>query len=645
LQGYIMEHRVLKRELRPLPIPFQRNCVVNDHLLERFGHSKTLKASKATSSIRNVTAKTRSTNCNRVFLKCNVSTVLSTVLWLSFQGHDGCVNCLQWNHSGTLLASGSDDMFVRIWNAEGAAVHSFSSGHMNNIFSVQFLPSGNDEIIISAAGDTSVRMHTYTHDDSPFVWWSGGRVKRLAVTRADPLLFWSAAEDGIIKQYDARTSGAMTLIKFAGKECKSLAVNETRPEMMSVALNEAAVPIYDRRNVSKPMLTVVPGHIPITEEGSRHTFRSLSVTHVGFNSLGNELIVNIGGEQIYIFNVLDRVNEPDALQSLNGLLEAPARLPVEDVSTLSIEQRTTDRFRIARERAKINFNNKEYTDAIDTYSRAILECEALCGTDPSPTHVHAMDLCLLLSNRGASYLRRQWEGDAYACLLDMIRALKIEPRNTKAHYRIVKALMELRQFDMARKVSHLFKERFPCDRSCEKLERMLRGDPDTQIEWTSSNCGDYVQRLCGHCNTNTDIKEAVWFGGRDEYIAAGSDCGSLLMWERKSGALVKAFEADKNILNCVQPHPTTCLLATSGIEHVIRFWQPLPEEGVENRRERHGLSALSAENQKRMHTGIFEMVVASIGLAVQNEIGLAVHNDDDDDQEGVYGRRIGCNTT
>ncbi|KHN71413.1 WD and tetratricopeptide repeats protein 1 [Toxocara canis] len=139
--------------------------------------------------------------------------------------------------------------------------------------------------------------------------------------------------------------------------------------------------------------------------------------------------------------------------------------------------------------------------------------------------------------------------------------------------------------------------------------------------------------------------EAVWFGGRDEYIAAGSDCGSLLIWERKSGALVKAFEADKNILNCVQPHPTTCLLATSGIEHVIRFWQPLPEEGVENRRERHGLSALSAENQKRMHTGIFEMVVASIGLAVQNEIGLAVHNDDDDDQEGVYGRRIGCNTT
>lgn len=48
------------------------------------------------------------------------------------------------------------------------------------------------------------------------------------------------------------------------------------------------------------------GHIPISDSSSRHAFRTLSVTHVGFNSLGNELIVNIGGEQIYIFNVFDR---------------------------------------------------------------------------------------------------------------------------------------------------------------------------------------------------------------------------------------------------------------------------------------------------------------------------------------------------
>lgn len=68
-----------------------------------------------------------------------------------------------------------------------------------------------------------------------------------------------------------------------------------------------------------------------------------------------------------------------------------------------------------------------------------------------------MDLCLLLANRGASYLRRLWDGDAYASLLDLIRALKIEPRNNKVHYRIIKALMELKQYTMARRISSLFK--------------------------------------------------------------------------------------------------------------------------------------------------------------------------------------------
>lgn len=77
--------------------------------------------------------------------------------------------------------------------------------------------------------------------------------------------------------------------------------------------------------------------------------------------------------------------------------------------------------------------------------------------DPPRNHVHAMDLCLLLANRGASYLRRLWDGDAYAALIDLLRALKIEPRNPKIHYRIIKALVELRQYDKARKMYELYK--------------------------------------------------------------------------------------------------------------------------------------------------------------------------------------------
>jgi WD and tetratricopeptide repeats protein 1 len=32
------------------------------------------------------------------------------------KGHDGCVNCLEWNNNGSILASASDDLCVFLWN-------------------------------------------------------------------------------------------------------------------------------------------------------------------------------------------------------------------------------------------------------------------------------------------------------------------------------------------------------------------------------------------------------------------------------------------------------------------------------------------------------------------------------------------------
>lgn len=85
---------------------------------------------------------------------------------------------------------------------------------------------------------------------------------------------------------------------------------------------------------------------------------------------------------------------------------------------------------------------------------------------------------------------------------------------------------------------------------------------------------DFSDRFCGHCNTTTDIKEANFFGG---YIVAGSDDGSFFIWNRKTTNIVKIIKGDESIVNCLQPHPSTCTLATSGIESVVRLWSPMAE--------------------------------------------------------------------
>ena len=57
------------------------------------------------------------------------------------KGHDGCVNSIHFNEGGNLLASGSDDLKIFIWDWEKKKkAYSFKSGHTQNVFQSKFLP-------------------------------------------------------------------------------------------------------------------------------------------------------------------------------------------------------------------------------------------------------------------------------------------------------------------------------------------------------------------------------------------------------------------------------------------------------------------------------------------------------------------------
>ena len=41
--------------------------------------------------------------------------------------------------------------------------------------------------------------------------------------------------------------------------------------------------------------------------------------------------------------------------------------------------------------------------------------------------------------------------------------------------------------------------------------------------------------------------------------------------------IVRVLRGDDSIVNCLQPHPSICMLARSRIDPVVRLWSPRPE--------------------------------------------------------------------
>ncbi|KAK6916767.1 WD40 repeat [Dillenia turbinata] len=92
---------------------------------------------------------------------------------------------------------------------------------------------------------------------------------------------------------------------------------------------------------------------------------------------------------------------------------------------------------------------------------------------------------------------------------------------------------------------------------------------------TIENCGPRVYK--GHRNCET-VKGVSFYGPGCEYVVSGSDCGRIFIWRKKDGQLIWVMEADKDVVNCIESHPHTAVLASSGIEKDIKIWTPTASE-------------------------------------------------------------------
>jgi WD40 repeat protein len=157
------------------------------------------------------------------------------------QGHTNGVWSVTWSPSQPLLASGGEDQMVRIWNVHTGQIFKVVHGYSNGIWSVAWQPkprsgiasehwqpllaSGSEDHLVRiwepTTGQELKTLHGHTNRIWSVAWSPGGQI--LA----------SASEDRTIKLWDASTGRSLRTLKGHGDRVFSVSWSAVEPILAS----------------------------------------------------------------------------------------------------------------------------------------------------------------------------------------------------------------------------------------------------------------------------------------------------------------------------------------------------------------------------------------------------------------------------
>jgi len=83
----------------------------------------------------------------------------------------------------------------------------------------------------------------------------------------------------------------------------------------------------------------------------------------------------------------------------------------------------------------------------------------------------------------------------------------------------------------------------------------------------------YKGRYTGHISSDT-IKSCNFLGPNSEYVMTGSDNARIFIWNKATAEIVTVLEGHQSVVNCVISHPYEPMIASSGIDDVVKLWEP-----------------------------------------------------------------------
>ncbi|KAG8143170.1 hypothetical protein E2320_000436 [Naja naja] len=433
------------------------------------------------------------------------------------------------------------------------------------------------------------------------------------------------------KQYDLRENSKhsevlIDLTEYCGQlvEAKCLTVNPQDNNYLAVGASGPFVRIYDIR--------MIHNHSTIYKIYQKF-FRHLPVKLPDYNNRLRVYLFDLTYKQRpYTFLLPKKCHTSGEVQngktSANGMsngihLHSNGFRLSEGRAHVSPQVELPPYLEKIKLQANEAFACQQWTQAIQLYSRAVQK---------------APNNAMLYGNRAAAYMKRKWDGDHYDALRDCLRAISLNPCHLKAHFRLARCLFELKYVAEALECLDDFKGKFPeqaHSSACDALDRDINAALFSKSDNVSlDKCVALEKKLMRIV--------IAWIKYNAQYIISGSDDGSFFIWEKETTNLVRVLQGDESIVNCLQPHPSYCFLATSGIDPVVRLWNPRPESEALNGRVVEDMESASQANQRRMNADPLEVMLMNMGYRITGMTGGGSGGSDDEDSSE---NQVHCRTS
>lgn len=230
--------------------------------------------------------------------------------------HEGCVNCINFSTSGEMLASGSDDLHVVLWDwARGRMMAKYDTGHVANVFQAKFMPHTSDSVLVTAARDGQIRCMVVSSSGSLItskrVAHHNDSAHKVAVEPDSPHIFLSCGEDGSVLEVDLRDEPRRNKILVCKNEKNSriplysIFIDPSDSNCFAISGRDQFARVYDRRMLlddgsatPEPLKKFCPHHLQSPESD----FKRANITCLVYSHNGKELLCSYNDEDIYLFD-------------------------------------------------------------------------------------------------------------------------------------------------------------------------------------------------------------------------------------------------------------------------------------------------------------------------------------------------------